>query len=98
MTELMKHRAELEVQIAVAETAWLEASEALEALGPQSDTNVSDTAEGDNENGPKGFRSLAELLTDHLGPGRPHRMDRPGPVPDARPRPAAGIAAAGAGQ
>ncbi|MFN5778184.1 MAG: ABC-F family ATP-binding cassette domain-containing protein, partial [Novosphingobium sp.] len=32
MTELMKHRAELEVQIAAAETAWLEASEALEAL------------------------------------------------------------------
>ena len=41
--------------------------EALEALGPQSDTNDSDTAEGDNENAPKGFRSLAELLTDHLG-------------------------------
>ncbi|MFZ5744962.1 MAG: ABC-F family ATP-binding cassette domain-containing protein [Pseudomonadota bacterium] len=32
MTELMKHRAELEVRIAAAETAWLEASEALEAL------------------------------------------------------------------
>lgn len=32
MTELMKHRAELEGQIAAAETAWLEASEALEAL------------------------------------------------------------------
>ncbi len=32
MTELMKHRAELEVRIAAAETVWLEASEALEAL------------------------------------------------------------------
>jgi ATP-binding cassette subfamily F protein 3 len=32
MTELMKRRAELEVQIAAAEAAWLEASEALEAL------------------------------------------------------------------
>lgn len=41
--------------------------ESLEALGPQSDTNDSDTAAGDNENAPKGFRTLAELLTDHLG-------------------------------
>jgi ATP-binding cassette subfamily F protein 3 len=32
MTELMKRRAELEVSIAAAEVAWLEASEALEAL------------------------------------------------------------------
>ena len=32
MTELMKRRAELEVSIAAAEAAWLEASEALEAL------------------------------------------------------------------
>ena len=38
--------------------------EALEPLGPQSD---SDAAAGDNDNAPKGFRSLAELLTDHLG-------------------------------
>lgn len=32
MTELMKHRAELETRIAEAEAAWLEASEALEAI------------------------------------------------------------------
>jgi type I restriction-modification system DNA methylase subunit len=38
--------------------------EALEPLGPQSD---SDAAASDNDNAPKGFRSLAELLTDHLG-------------------------------
>ena len=32
MTELMKRRADAEKQIEAAETAWLEASEALEAL------------------------------------------------------------------
>ena len=32
MTELMKRRAVLEEQIEVAELAWLEANEALEAL------------------------------------------------------------------
>jgi ATP-binding cassette subfamily F protein 3 len=32
MTELMKRRAELETRIGLAEAAWLEASEALEAI------------------------------------------------------------------
>ena len=32
MTELMKHRAEIETRIGAAEAAWLEAVEALEAL------------------------------------------------------------------
>ena len=32
MTELMKRRAEIEARIETAETAWMEASEALEAL------------------------------------------------------------------
>jgi hypothetical protein len=39
--------------------------EALEPLSPPNDTDDSDTAAG--ENAPRGFRSLAELLTDHLG-------------------------------
>ncbi len=33
MTELMKHRAEVETQIEAAEAAWLEACEALESVG-----------------------------------------------------------------
>jgi ATP-binding cassette, subfamily F, member 3 len=32
MTELMKHRAEIEAQVESAESAWLEASEALEGI------------------------------------------------------------------
>ena len=32
MTELMKHRAEVEKLIGAAEAAWLEASEALEGI------------------------------------------------------------------
>ena len=32
MTELMKRRAEIETRIEAAEAAWLEASEALEAI------------------------------------------------------------------
>jgi len=41
--------------------------EALEPLGASADTDDSDTSASDNENTPRGFRSLAELLTDHLG-------------------------------
>lgn len=48
--------------------------EALELLAPQADTDDSDTAAGDNDNAPKGFRSLAELLTDHLAWG-PEQLD-----------------------
>jgi ATP-binding cassette subfamily F protein 3 len=35
MTELMKRRAELDAEVATAEAAWLEASEALEAIAAQ---------------------------------------------------------------
>ncbi|MBD2551422.1 N-6 DNA methylase [Microcystis elabens FACHB-917] len=41
--------------------------EALEPLSPQPDDDDNDAGAGDNDNAPKGFRSLAELLSDHLG-------------------------------
>jgi hypothetical protein len=41
--------------------------EALEPLGPLTDDDDNDTGAGDNDNAPRGFRSLAELLSDHLG-------------------------------
>jgi len=41
--------------------------ESLEPLGAPADSGDSDTGAGDNDNAPRGFRSLAELLTEHLG-------------------------------
>jgi hypothetical protein len=41
--------------------------EALEPLGTPTDSGDSETGAGDNDNAPRGFRSLAEVLTEHLG-------------------------------
>ena len=41
--------------------------EALEPLGTPADSGDSETGAGDNDNAPRGFRSLAEVLTEHLG-------------------------------